>query len=149
MFSVRCAVIWLVALFAFSADALDKPNIVIVFADDISARELPVYESSVWTRPGRVKDVNTTDPAYLAKTPVLDQMAEEGVAIRTAWSATICGPSRAMIMTGRYAHLHKWWHNNAKGKSPTGHWHWPLYESSPLQIGHVAQQAGYATMWAG
>ncbi|MEM9253759.1 MAG: sulfatase-like hydrolase/transferase, partial [Planctomycetota bacterium] len=47
------------------------------------------------------------------------------------------------------AHLHKWWHNNAKGKSPTGHWHWPLYESSPLQIGHVAQQAGYATMWAG
>ncbi|MEM9417524.1 MAG: sulfatase-like hydrolase/transferase, partial [Planctomycetota bacterium] len=127
-----------------------QPNIIVVFADDISAREFPIYGSSQWSPPGRkVDSPHSTDPAHLAKTPTFDRLAEEGCVIQTAWSATICGPSRAMIMTGRYAHLHKWWHNKDKGKSPTGHWQWLLYESSPLQLGHVAQQAGYATMWAG
>ena len=57
-----------------------------------------------------------------------------------------------MMMTGRFAHLHKWWGNKSKGtyvnesgKEVT----WPLYLSSPRQIGHVAQQAGYSTYWAG
>ncbi|MBB6429550.1 sulfatase-like hydrolase/transferase [Algisphaera agarilytica] len=130
-----------------------KPNIIVVYADDISARELPIYGSSVWTRPGRVVDDHeTSDPAFLAKTPVMDQMATEGVWIKNAWAATVCGPSRAMMMTGRYAHQHKWWHNkdkgkyvNAKGKKEI----WPLYASSPLEMGTVAQQSGYATMWAG
>jgi arylsulfatase A-like enzyme len=123
-----------------------KPNVILIFADDISARELPVYGSSVWTDPLR-KD--TSDPIYLAKTPVLDRIAGEGVWIRTAWAATVCSPSRAMMMTGRYANLHKWWHNGDYGKAPNGNWIWPLYESSPLQIGHLARNAGYATQWAG
>ena len=87
-----------------------------------------------------------------AQTPALDQMAAEGCWVETAWASVVCSPSRAMMMTGRYAHLHKWWNNkdkgrylDAKGKAVT----WPLYESSPRLIGHVAQQAGYATYWAG
>ncbi len=131
------------------AHAAEKPNIILVFADDISARELPVYGSSVWTDPWR-KD--TSDPQYRAKTPVLDQLASDGCWITTPWAATVCSPSRAMMMTGRYAHLHKWWDNKLKGnhKDSTGKLTtWPLYESSPLHLGHVAQNAGYATFWAG
>ena len=136
-----------------TAAPLEKPNIIVILADDISARELPVYGSSVWTpphpKPGRD---STSDLKYQAHTPVLDRMAQQGCYIQTAWGATICSPSRAMLMTGRYAHLHKWWFNgdlgthiNEKGEEAV----WPLYESSPLLIGHVAQQAGYRTMWAG
>ncbi|MCM2369164.1 sulfatase-like hydrolase/transferase [Rhodopirellula sp. ICT_H3.1] len=142
------------AIFAFAfvtdaADAAEKPNIILVYADDISARELPIYGSSVWSQPTRG---DTSDESVRAKTPVLDQMAEEGCWVKTAWASVVCSPSRAMMMTGRYAHLHKWWNNKDKGlyvddngKAVT----WPLYKSSPMLIGHVARQAGYGTYWAG
>ncbi len=129
--------------------AADRPNIVILFADDISARELPLYGSSVWSPP---ESGNSSDPKFRAHTPVLDQMATEGCWIKTAWASVVCSPSRAMMMTGRYAHLHKWWGNKSKGTyvNPQGKTvTWPLYESSPIQLGHVAQQAGYKTYWAG
>lgn len=129
--------------------APERPNIILLFADDISARELPVYGSSVWTDPWR-KD--TSDPRYRAQTPALDQLAKEGCWITTPWAATVCSPSRAMMMTGRYAHIHKWWDNKDKGLYEDGKGNlavWPLYESSPLQLGHVARKAGYGTYWAG
>ena len=50
-------------------------------------------------------------------------IAKDGCMVKTCWAATVSSPSRAMMMTGRYAHLHKWWHNkdigtykNEKGK---------------------------------
>ncbi|WP_162555812.1 sulfatase-like hydrolase/transferase [Reichenbachiella versicolor] len=129
----------------------DKPNIILLFADDISPRELPIYGSTVWSLPkgGGLAGGDTSDPKYRAKTPVLDKIAQEGCYFKTAWAATVCGPSRAMMMTGRYAHLHKWWHNKGKGKSPEGASVWNLYESSPHTIGHVAKAGGYSTYWAG
>jgi arylsulfatase A-like enzyme len=136
-------------LLCSQTEAADKPNIILVFADDISARELPLYGSSVWSPP---TGGDTSDVAVRAQTPALDRMAEEGCWVETAWASVVCSPSRAMMMTGRYAHLHKWWSNkdkgryrDANGKAVT----WPLYESSSRLIGHVAQQAGYATYWAG
>ncbi|EMI21487.1 sulfatase family protein [Rhodopirellula maiorica SM1] len=132
-----------------SLRAAETPNIILVFADDISARELPVYGSSVWSPPLRG---DTSDPKYRASTPVLDRLANEGCWIKTAWASVVCSPSRAMMMTGRYAHQHKWWGNKSKGKyvNETGREvTWPLYLSSPHQIGHIAQQAGYGTYWAG
>ena len=126
--------------------AQKKPNIILLYADDISARELPIYGSTVWSPP---KGGDTSDPQYRAKTPVLDRLAEEGCYIKTAWAATICGPSRAMMMTGRYAHLHKWWHNKDKGKAPNGKGSWDLFESSPYNIASIAKAGGYTTYWAG
>lgn len=141
--------LFVVFLFSLSAQAKKKPNVIIFFADDISAREFPMYGSSVWSDP---KGHNTDNPDFRAKTPVMDRLADEGVTVKTAWAATVCNPSRAMMMTGRYAHIHKWWHNkdkgwyiNEKGKKAT----WPPYESSPMLIGHIAQKAGYGTYWAG
>lgn len=126
-----------------------KPNIIVVFADDISAREIPVYGSSVWSPP---KGGNTSDPKYRAKTPVMDKMAKDGCYFSTVWGATVCSPSRAMMMTGRYAHIHKWWHNGDLGKGLNENGKkgvWPLYESCPHTIGYVAKKGGYATYWAG
>lgn len=133
------------------AEAQDKPNIVLIYADDISARELPIYGSSVWSKQieGEKKVINSTDTTFRAITPVLDRIAQEGCYINTAWAATVCSPSRAMMMTGRYAHLHKWWHNKDKGKDPKGKKTWNLYDSSPHTIAHVAKAGGYKTYWAG
>ncbi len=126
-----------------------KPNIILVFADDISARELPIYNSSEWSSP---QSTNTTDKAFRAQTPVLDRLAKEGCYVKTTWAATVCSPSRAMMMTGRYAHLHKWWINDDIGKMtlPNGKQKpWPLYESSSKTVGFIAKEGGYATYWAG
>ena len=131
---------------SFSINAQDKPNIILLYADDISARELPIYGSTVWSD---LKGKDTSDPKYRAQTPVLNTLANEGVYVKTAWAATICSPSRAMMMTGRYAHLHKWWHNSDKGKSPNGKGSWNLFDSSPYTIDDVAKKGGYATYWAG
>ena len=151
MYSVKSIIVAIVlsTLHASNSAAAERPNIIIVFADDISAREFPIYGSSVWTKD---KNVDTSDEAYRAQTPVLDQMAKDGCWVKTAWASVVCSPSRAMMMTGRYAHLHKWWNNSYKGRYIDDKGRattWPLYMSSPLQIGHVAQQAGYATYWAG
>ena len=134
------------------AYAAEKPNIIVMFADDISAREFPAYNGTVWSAPRNQFKKEKRNPEYRAQTPMLDRIAEEGVVIRTAWANAVCSPSRATLMTGRYAHLHKWWQNtdigkytNEKGKRES----WPLYKSSPHMIGHVAQQGGYATFWAG
>jgi arylsulfatase A-like enzyme len=136
-------------LFGGEAISAEQPNIVIVFADDISARELPVYNASVWSPPS---GGDTSAAEFRAQTPVLDRLAREGCWFQTAWASVVCSPSRAMMMTGRYAHLHKWWGNKSKGtyRDEAGRDStWPLYLSSPRQIGHVARQAGYATYWAG
>ncbi|NIJ44877.1 arylsulfatase A-like enzyme [Wenyingzhuangia heitensis] len=131
--------------------AQKKPNIILLFADDISARELPFYGSSTWSKAPQGGD--TKDVQYRAKTPVLDQLANDGVYIKTVWASTICGPSRAMMMTGRYAHKHKWWHNSDKGKwideNGKKQKNVPLYVTSPYTIGRVAKAGGYATYWAG
>ncbi len=135
--------------FVVAASAAEKPNIILLFADDISARELPLYGSSVWSPP---EGGDTSDMKYRAKTPVLNRLAEEGCWVTTTWATTVCSPSRAMMMTGRYAHRHKWWTNGDIGEVQRRdgvYEKWPLYESSPLQIGHIARQAGYGTYWAG
>lgn len=130
----------------FMLSAQNKPNIILLYADDISARELPIYGSDTWST---LKGKDTKNLKYRAKTPVLNKLATEGCYIKMAWAATVCGPSRAMMMTGRYAHRHKWWHNKDKGKDPQGRKAWDLYDSSPHTIAHVAKKGGYATYWGG
>ena len=147
-FIVSIAIIILAGNIYAQKQNKQKPNIVVVFADDISAREFPVYNSTVWNADFKGE---STDLKMRAKTPVLSRLAEEGVFIKTAWAATICSPSRAMMMTGRYADKHKWWHNGDLGMSISKEGKrrpWHLYESSTL-IGHIAQKAGYATMRSG
>lgn len=118
---------------AFAADG--QPNVIVVMADDISARDFPIYGSSACY-------------GERASTPVIDRLAKEGCYLTTAWSSTVCMPTRAMAMSGRYAHLTKWWDNGEFGKAKGG----GIYEvavSSPLTIGHVAKQAGYRSIWIG
>lgn len=63
----------------------DRPNIVLILADDVSPEMFSCY-----------------NPDSPAKTPHIDSLASEGTAFRTCFSAASCGPSRALLMTGVY-----------------------------------------------
>ncbi len=68
-----------------AAVAAEKPNFVLIFADDLGYADLPVYGH----------------PTF--KTPNLDRMAAEGVRFTDFYvPMPFCAPSRATLLTGRY-----------------------------------------------
>ncbi len=62
-----------------------KPNIIYILADDLGIGDVSCYGS----------DKN--------KTPNIDLLAKGGMRFNHSYTAPLCGPSRAMILTGRYA----------------------------------------------
>ena len=76
-------------------------------------------------------------PAWL-ETPAFDRMAAEGAHLQNAFVTTaLCSPSRASILTGRYAHRHGVVDNTSA--IPQGTVFFPQY----------LQQAGYRTAYIG
>ena len=77
----------LLAIFLFlaqGAHAQQKPNIILIMADDLGYETLECNGGE----------------SYL--TPNLNQLANEGVRFSRAYSMPICTPSRVQIMTGKY-----------------------------------------------
>ena len=70
--------------FAKEETAAAKPNFVIVFIDDMGYGDVGCFGNKN------------------AKTPVIDQMAKEGMKFTSFYAQTVCGPSRSSIMTGCY-----------------------------------------------
>ena len=77
-----------IVLSAFSkAEAKQKPNIVLIIADDVSADDLACYGNKI------------------VKTPNIDQLAGIGIRFNNVFlTASSSSPSRASIVTGRYPH---------------------------------------------
>ncbi|MGI9470283.1 MAG: sulfatase family protein [Rubripirellula sp.] len=68
--------------------AAERPNIVFIFTDDHCEQALSAY-----------------DPSRIS-TPNLDRIANEGMRFDRCYvTNSICGPSRAVIQTGKYSHL--------------------------------------------
>lgn len=66
-------------------DTKNKPNILIILTDD----------QGFW-------DVGVHGNAYI-DTPVMDKLAKEGVNLKRFYAAPVCAPTRAGLLTGRYA----------------------------------------------
>ncbi len=77
------------AFFAFQVSSFatipKPPNVVFILADDLGVGSLSCYGSDNY------------------KTPNIDKLASTGTRYTRAFTASLCGPSRAMIMSGRYA----------------------------------------------
>ena len=72
-----------------AATSLTPPNIIILLVDDLGRSDLGAYGNST---------INT---------PNIDLLAEQGIQFNQWISASsICTPSRAALMTGRYAQRH-------------------------------------------
>jgi len=69
---------------AAGAHRKDKPNIVLIMADDLGYETIGANGGTSY------------------KTPVLDAMAKRGVRFEHAYAQPLCTPSRVKIMTGKY-----------------------------------------------
>lgn len=81
-----------------------RPNIVFIFTDDHCEQALSAY-----------------DPSRIT-TPNLDRIAKEGMRFDRCYvTNSICGPSRAVIQTGKYNHLNGFVRNGNRfnGDQPT------------------------------
>src|SRR5580698_2459583 len=73
---------------ATSPTALARPNIIFIFSDDHAAQAISCYGSRI----------NTT--------PNLDRIAATGMRFRNCFCTnSICGPSRAVVLTGKHSHI--------------------------------------------
>jgi hypothetical protein len=92
------------AVFTASDAARQKPNIIIILADDFGWGSLGCYGA----------------PEQL-KTPHLDRLAREGRRFTDVYNASsVCSPSRYALMTGRYYWRTEEWYEI---KPFAGQWH--------------------------
>jgi len=101
----------------------DKPNIILIMADDLGWTELGSY--------GQKK----------IKTPHLDQLAREGMRFTANYSGNaVCAPSRCVLMTGKHPG-HAFVRNN-KAMQPEGQHPIPDVE---VTVAELLRKQGYAT----
>lgn len=79
---ILCLCLFQTPLFS-KAQAKTNPNIIIILADDLGWADVGFHGSDI-------------------KTPNLDLLAKEGIILNHYYSAPICSPTRAGLMTGRY-----------------------------------------------
>jgi len=98
-----------------------RPNIVFIISDDHAYQAISAYG-------GRLAEV--------APTPNIDRIAAEGMLFeRCLVTNSICGPSRAAILTGKYSHLNGFIDNTIGSK----------FNFDQQTFGELLQQAGYKT----
>jgi arylsulfatase A-like enzyme len=115
----------LLTLVCLGASAAPKPNIVFILADDLGFAELGCNGSDRY------------------KTPNIDALANSGVRFTRFYTVPLCGPSRALILTGRYGFRTGAVTQDAcKTIIRTG-------EKAEVMIPTVLKQAGYASAMIG
>ncbi|WGQ11838.1 sulfatase [Pedobacter gandavensis] len=101
--------------------AQQQPNIIIIVSDDHAFQSIGAYGSK------------------LMKTPSIDRIAKEGVRFDKGYvTNSICGPSRAVILTGKYSHKNGFKDNeNSK------------FDGSQDSFVKQLRSGGYQTAWIG
>lgn len=96
--------------------AAERPNILFIMTDDHAAHAISAYGSTI------------------NHTPRIDRLAKEGMRFANCFCTnSICGPSRATILTGKYSHKN--------GFALNG----PKFDGSQPHVGKHLQSAGYET----
>ncbi len=105
--AISLVVLSIIGAQAGAANAKPPPNIVFIFADDHAYQAISAYG----------------DARKLIDTPNIDRIGREGMIFdRCLVPNSICGPSRACVLTGKYNHINGFVNNsNCKfdGAQPT------------------------------
>lgn len=97
-----------------------RPNILFVFSDDHAIKSISAYGGPL---------------AEVAPTPHIDRLAREGAIFLNSFCAnSICGPSRATILTGKHSHANGFMRNTNRG-----------FDQSQWTVAKALQAAGYDT----
>jgi arylsulfatase A-like enzyme len=103
--------------------ATKPPNIVFIFSDDHAYQAISAYG----------------DPRKLNQTPNIDRLAREGMIFHRAMVPnSICGPSRACVLTGKYSHMNGFYDNN-RGR----------FDGAQQTMPKLLKSAGYQTAVVG
>eukprot|EP01050_Picozoa_sp_SAG11_P001294 SAG11_NODE_55_length_19449_cov_28.630135_3_plen_450_part_00 len=76
------------------AGAGEPPHVLLMLADDLGHSDVGFNGNTA---------VAARDPQLKTETPTLDALARSGTTLRWHYSCHVCTPTRAMLMTGRYA----------------------------------------------
>jgi len=121
---LACGIACLAAACNASAAEGSRPNILFIFGDDLGIDGIGCYGSD------RAKSL----------TPNIDALAKSGTKFERCYSTPLCGPSRCVIMTGRYGFRTGGLTNQTAGS--------PKSQDEP-SLAKILKQAGYATAMAG
>lgn len=100
--------------------ATARPNILFIFSDDHAVQAIGAYGSKI------------------NQTPQLDRLAREGMIFHHSFCAnSICGPSRATVLTGKHSHVNGFRRNGDR------------FDGSQWTFPQALQQAGYQTALVG
>ncbi|MCA9086366.1 MAG: sulfatase-like hydrolase/transferase, partial [Planctomycetaceae bacterium] len=103
--------------------AADRPNILFIFTDDHAPHAIGAYG-------GWLQGVNPT--------PNIDRLASEGMLFRNSFCTnSICGPSRAVIQTGKHSHINGFRDNGNR------------FNGDQQTFPKLLQKAGYRTAMIG
>jgi arylsulfatase A-like enzyme len=103
-----------------SAQTTARPNILFIFSDDHATSAISAYGSK------------------LIDTPHIDRLAREGMLFRNCFCTnSICGPSRAVILTGKHSHRNGFRDNHS------------TFDGGQATFPKLLQQAGYQTALVG
>ncbi len=115
--------IFSLAFLAASLSAGDRTNILFIFCDDHATQAISAYGGPL---------------AEIAPTPNIDRIAKEGKLFTKCYvTNSICGPSRAVVLTGKYSHL-----NGFRSNGDT-------FDGSQQTAPKLLQKAGYQTAIVG
>ncbi len=115
----------LAALLLLTAPAQEvrRPNIVFLFSDDHAFQAISAYGHAL----------------KLNETPNIDRLAKEGMRFdRCLVTNSICGPSRATILSGKYSHANGFY-NNTNSR----------FDGAQATFPKLLQKAGYQTAMIG
>jgi arylsulfatase A len=99
-----------------------KPNIIFILADDLGIGSVSCYGADNF------------------KTPNLDKLAGNGLRFEHCYASPLCGPTRALLMTGRYAY------HTGMTSNQTG----PLLKpDKEVMMPRMLKPAGYVTAQCG
>jgi arylsulfatase A-like enzyme len=108
------------ARYAPAAEDSARPNILFIMSDDHGYQAIGAYGSKV------------------NETPNIDRLAKEGMRFdRCFVTNSICGPSRAVILTGKYSHLNGFVRNGN------------TFNGSQQNVAKLLKAAGYTTAVVG
>ncbi len=96
-----------------------RPNIIFIMADDHATQAISAYGHPI---------------SKLAPTPNIDRIADEGAIFKNNFCTnSICGPSRAVILTGKHSHVNGFRMNGNR------------FDGSQQTFPKLLQEAGYST----
>jgi arylsulfatase A-like enzyme len=97
LFVATFALFLLCTSLTHAAETAKQPNIVFIFTDDHAAHAISAYGSKI------------------NKTPNIDRIANAGMKFENCFvTNSICGPSRACILSGKYSHKNGFFRNGNK-----------------------------------